>query len=138
MLYLMESGLYAKIGYTTDYSTLKNRFNTYQTHNPTLRLVDIAEGTKEDEKRLQALYKDYILSNSEWCYTKKLVTKIWIIYRASREQVDYYTEFGINANNIIEDKRVILDSNFIKAIKAELTDEKEIDLYNEFKNYYNE
>ena len=59
MLYLIESGIYAKIGYTSDNKTLEKRLSSYQTHNPSFRLLDTAEGSEEDEKRLQALYKDY-------------------------------------------------------------------------------
>lgn len=103
MLYLIESGIYAKIGYTSDNKTLEKRLSSYQTHNPSFRLLDTAEGSEKDEKRLQALYKDYKANpNTEWSYTKKLVTKIWMDYRASIENVDYYTEFGIGQNNIIE------------------------------------
>lgn len=70
MLYLIESGIYAKIGYTSDNKTLEKRLSSYQTHNPSFRLLDTAEGSEEDEKRLQALYKDYKANpNTEWSYT---------------------------------------------------------------------
>lgn len=36
MLYLIESGIYAKIGYTSDNKTLEKRLSSYQTHNPSL------------------------------------------------------------------------------------------------------
>ena len=111
MLYLIESGIYAKIGYTSDNETL--------------------------EKRLQALYKDYKAnSNTEWSYTKKLVTKIWIDYRASIENVDYYTEFGIKPNDIIEYGKIENGDNLLKALNDNLITNKEVDLYTEFRDYY--
>ena len=137
MLYLIESGIYAKIGYTSDNETLEKRLNSYQTHNPSFRLLDTAEGSKEDEKRLQALYKDYKAdSNTEWSYTKKLVIKIWIDYRASIENVEYYTEFGIKPDNIIEYGKIENMDNLLKALNDNLITDKEVDLYTEFRDYY--
>lgn len=137
MLYLIESGIYAKIGYTSDNETLEKRLNSYQTHNPSFRLLDTAEGSKEDEKRLQALYKDYKAdSNTEWSYTKKLVIKIWVDYRASIENVEYYTEFGIRPHDIIEYGKIENIDNLLKAIDDNLITNKEVDLYTEFKDYY--
>lgn len=137
MLYLIESGIYAKIGYTSDNKTLEKRLSSYQTHNPSFRLLDTAEGSEEDEKRLQALYKDYKANpNTEWSYTKKLVTKIWMDYRASLENVDYYTEFGIGQNNIIEYGKIENRNNLLKALNDNLITDKEVDLYTEFRDYY--
>ena len=137
MLYLIESGIYAKIGYTSDNETLEKRLNSYQTHNPSFRLLDTAEGSEEDEKRLQALYKDYKAnSNTEWSYTKKLVIKIWVDYRASIENVEYYTEFGIKPNNIIEYGKIENMDNLLKALNDNLITDKEVDLYTEFRDYY--
>lgn len=139
MLYLIESGLYAKIGYTSDLSTLEKRIQSYQTHNPLFNLVDITEGSKEDEEQLQALYKDYKSSpNTEWSYAKKLVTKIWIDYRASKENVDYYTEFGIGEVNTRQYGKIDTNASLLKALENNLITEKEIDLYEEFNNYYEE
>ena len=59
MLYFIECGIYAKIGYTKDISTFKKRLSTYRTHNPQFRLVDITDGTQEDdiEKRVTRIEK---------------------------------------------------------------------------------
>ena len=117
MLYLIESGIYAKIGYSTNYDTLEKRINSYQTHNPSFNLVDTAEGTEEDEKKLQALYEDYKSNpKTEWSYAKKLVTKIWMDYRASRENVDYYTEFGIGLSKTEEYGKIENRTNLLRAL----------------------
>lgn len=139
MLYLIESGIYAKIGYSTNYDTLEKRINSYQTHNPSFNLVDTAEGTEEDEKRLQALYKDYKANpKTEWSYAKKLVTKIWMDYRASRENVDYYTEFGIGLSKTEEYGKIENKTNLLRALQNHLVTDGKIDLYTEFEQFYKE
>lgn len=139
MLYLIESGIYAKIGYSTNYDTLEKRISSYQTHNPSFNLVDTAEGTEEDEKKLQALYKDYKANpKTEWSYAKKLVTKIWMDYRASRENVDYYTEFGIGLSKTEEYGKIENRTNLLRALENHLVTDEQIDLYTEFEQFYKE
>lgn len=139
MLYFIESGIYAKIGYSTDYNTLEKRINSYQTHNPSFNLVDTADGTEEDEKKLQALYKDYKANpKTEWSYAKKLVTKIWMDYRASRENVDYYTEFGIGLSKTEEYGKIENKTNLLRALENHLVTDGKIDLYTEFEQFYKE
>lgn len=139
MLYLIESGIYAKIGYSTNYDTLEKRINSYQTHNPSFNLVDTAEGTEEDEKKLQALYEDYKSNpKTEWSYAKKLVTKIWMDYRASRENVDYYTEFGIGLSKTEEYGKIENRTNLLRALQNHLVTDGKIDLYTEFEQFYKE
>ena len=143
MLYFIECGIYAKIGYTKDISTFKRRLSTYRTHNPHFRLVDIADGTKADEQRLQALYKMYpVDGNREWTYAKKLATKIWVEYRASKENVDYYEEFFLLTGEWCRGDYggiggIIGDEAQLEALQEDLITGKDIDLYTEFKNYYN-
>lgn len=85
MLYFIESGIYAKIGYSKDFGEpFIKRIEQYKSCNPAFRVVDTAEGNFEDEQRLHKLYSKYLVNgNREWCYAKNLVTKIWIEYRAS-------------------------------------------------------
>lgn len=136
MLYFIESGIYAKIGYTENDTTLRKRIEQYQTNNPSFRLIDTTEGTREDEKRLQSLYKDYS-DTTEWSYAKKLVTRIWMNYRAEKEQVDYYTEFGLSDDSVrIGDIKP--NKNLLRALKEGLVTEDKIDLYEEFRAYYEE
>lgn len=47
MLYLIKSGDYIKIGYS---SNLEQRFRTYNTCNPNYELLDIVDGEEADEK----------------------------------------------------------------------------------------
>ena len=141
MLYFIECGIYAKIGYTKDISTFKRRLSTYRTHNPHFRLVDIADGTKADEQRLQSLYKMYpVDGNKEWTYAKKLATQIWVEYRASKENVDYYEEFGLSPLGqwCRGDYGGILgNETYLEALQEDLITGKDIDLYTEFEQYYN-
>lgn len=137
MLYFIESGSFAKIGYTKDYTTLKKRMTSYSTDNPNFRLLDTADGTVDDEKRLQALYKDYATGDTEWCFAKKLVTLIWMDYRASKGYTNYYTDFGLP--NTDEDySTAIPTKRLAQAIKADLISDKPVDLFSEFKAYFNE
>lgn len=140
MLYFIECGIYAKIGYSKNVDTFEKRLSAYKTHNPYFRLVDIADGTKADEQRLQALYKMYpVDGNREWTYAKKLATKIWVEYRASKENVYYYEEFGVSLGQWCENTYggIIGDDAQLEAIEKDLITSKNIDLYTEFKNYYN-
>lgn len=141
MLYFIECGIYAKIGYSKDVDIFEKRLSAYKTHNPHFRLVDITDGTKEDEQRLQSLYKMYpVDGNKEWTYAKKLATQIWIEYRASKENVAYYEEFGISPYKLCENTYggIIGDETLLEAIEKDLITSKNIDLYTEFKNYYSE
>ena len=140
MLDFIECGIYAKIGYSKDVDTFEKRLLSYRTHNPHFRLVDIADGTKADEQRLQSLYKMYpVDGNREWTYAKKLATKIWVEYRASKENVDYYEEFGVSPYQLCENTYggIIGDEATLEAMEKDLITSKNIDLYTEFKNYYN-
>ena len=139
MLYLIESGIYAKIGYTSDNKTLEKRLSSYQTHNPQFRLVDITDGTREDEQRLQALYKMYSVDgNREWTYAKNLAVQIWVEYRASKENVDYYEEFGTSPYQWCENTYggIIGGEAQLEAMEKDLITTKNIDLYTEFRDYY--
>jgi hypothetical protein len=78
MLYLIESDIYAKVGYSKDYNTLEKRMVDYYTNNPNYTLVDVRDGTKDDEKMFHKLYNKYKLSGTEWCINKRLVFDLWI------------------------------------------------------------
>ena len=140
MLYFIECGIYAKIGYTKDISTFKKRLSTYRTHNPQFRLVDITDGTQKDEQRLQSLYKRYpVDGNREWTYAKKLATKIWVEYRASLETVPYYEEFGLSTGEWCRGVYggILGNETQLEALQEDLITGKDIDLYTEFEQYYN-
>lgn len=83
MIYLIKSAGYdtndnyidlLKIGYTGD-NKLKIRFNTYQYHNPTCKLLyTIPDCNEDDEAKLQYYFREYLLqkdlvssiNSSEW------------------------------------------------------------------------
>ena len=140
MLDFIECGIYAKIGYSKDVDTFEKRLLSYRTHNPHFRLVDIADGTKADEQRLQSLYKMYpVDGNREWTYAKKLATKIWVEYRTSLETVPYYEEFGVSTGEWCRGVYggILGNETQLEALQEDLITSKNIDLYTEFKNYYN-
>ena len=70
MIYLIKSAGYdtndnyidlLKIGYTGD-DKLKTRFNTYQYHNPTCKLLyTIPDCNEDDEAKLQYYFREYLL-----------------------------------------------------------------------------
>lgn len=140
MLYFIECGIYAKIGYSKNVDTFEKRLSAYKTHNPHFRLVDITDGTKEDEQRLQSLYKMYpVDGNKEWTYAKKLATKIWVEYRASKENVDYYEEFGLSKGDWCRGDYggILWKETQLAILQEDLITDKDIDLYTEFEQYYN-
>lgn len=140
MLYFIECGIYAKIGYSKDVDTFEKRLLAYKTHNPHFRLVDITDGTKADEQRLQALYKMYpVDGNREWTYAKKLAVQIWVEYRASKENVAYYEEFGLSTGEWCRGVYggILGNETQLEALQEDLITGKDIDLYTEFEQYYN-
>lgn len=78
MLYLIESDIYAKVGYSKDYNSLENRMMAYHTSNPNYTLLDVREGTQEEEKKFHQQYQKYKLAGTEWCINKRLVFDLWI------------------------------------------------------------
>lgn len=132
MIYLIESGEYAKIGYTTN---LNQRYMQYSTDNPNFSILDYAKGTRLNEKILQSKYKKFALGNSEWCINKALVFKIWKEYVKSindiAEESDYkdmiqsYSSHMPDlvklANNCTDNelKEMRLNPDFIDFITAE-------------------
>lgn len=66
MLYLIESGIYAKIGYTSDNKTLEKRLSSYQTHNPSLGYQiqqKVARKMKRDCKLFIRTIKQILIQN---------------------------------------------------------------------------
>ena len=50
MLYLVVSGGYMKVGYTTNLQTFQTRLRQYKTHNPNITVVGVCRGSKALEK----------------------------------------------------------------------------------------
>lgn len=73
MLYLMKSNKFLKIGYT---SNIDNRIKQYKTHNPDIKILSIIEGTREDEKKLHELCKEWKY-DSEWFYYSPRIIELF-------------------------------------------------------------
>ena len=59
-------------------------------------------------------------------------------YRASRENVDYYTEFGIGLSKTEEYGKIENKTNLLRALQNHLVTDGKIDLYTEFEQFYKE
>lgn len=78
MLYLIKSNSALKIGFSDN---LKIRMIEYKVHNPDFELLDIADGTKEDEKYLQLRLVKYRYKNlNEWFVDCAEVRNLWNSY----------------------------------------------------------
>lgn len=73
MIYLIESGDYYKIGYTTN---INQRLKSYITANPNFKLIETKEGSKQDEKELHRLCKEFKFKN-EWFHKTEKLLEIW-------------------------------------------------------------
>lgn len=73
MLYLIKSNKFLKIGYT---SNIDNRIKQYKTHNPDIKILSIIEGTREDEKKLHELCKEWKY-DSEWFYYSPKIIELF-------------------------------------------------------------
>lgn len=62
MVYIIESGKYFKIGYSSHWS---NRSVEYKTHNPSFKVVALLKGDKLLELKLQKTVEQY-LHYGEW------------------------------------------------------------------------
>lgn len=76
MLYLIESGEYYKIGFTTN---IKSRMSNYRTPNPNVILIAKIEGIKKDEIILHKLCSKYHYSN-EWFYKNDEIKTLFTNY----------------------------------------------------------
>lgn len=64
MLYLVVSGGYMKVGYTTNLRTFQARLGQYKTHNPNITVVGVCRGSKTLEKYFHK--KCRLLKDSEF------------------------------------------------------------------------
>ena len=79
-----------KIGYTKD---INKRMSTYKTHNPTIELLYVGNGSKENEQFLHLYFERYRYDGSrEWFY----YTPIIIEYFKYRTNVTILDEVLIN------------------------------------------
>lgn len=79
MLYLIQSGNYLKIGYSDNENTFRRRLIDYNCHNPNYQVLELIEGTRDDEYQLHQICKQYQYY-TEWFYYCKEVMDIWDQY----------------------------------------------------------
>lgn len=73
MLYFIKSGKFVKIGYAKN---VQSRLSKYYTHNPDYQLLDVSEGTREMEKFLHKILKQYQF-RTEWFHNVPEVYDVW-------------------------------------------------------------
>lgn len=74
MLYLIISGGYMKIGFTTNLQTFQSRLRQYKTHNPNISVVGVCRGSKTLEKHFHK--KCRLLKGSEFAiFDPKIVAE---------------------------------------------------------------
>lgn len=95
MLYLIENENFYKIGYSTN---VKSRMQTYKTHNPDCNLINVIEGTNNDEKNLHKICEKYRYSK-EWFYKNDDILKIFNNYKTI--EWNQWDEIKSNINTII-------------------------------------
>lgn len=59
-------------------------------------------------------------------------------YRVSKENVDYYTEFGIGLTKTEEFGKIENRTNLLLALEKGLVTDGDIDMFTEFEQYYKE
>ncbi len=91
MLYLIKSNNYLKIGFTENESTFQNRLHSYQCHNPSFEVLEVCEGTIQDENSLHKLCEEYKY-RTEWFYHSEEVLQIWKDYTKSFRKITSYND----------------------------------------------
>lgn len=75
MLYLIKSGNYLKIGYS---SNVDKRLESYRTCNPDFTVLDTIEGDEKLEKTLHKICKEFKMANrQEWFYLDPFIINTW-------------------------------------------------------------
>lgn len=94
MLYLIQSGSFYKIGYTTN---LRRRMAQYKTHNPNILLLGLKEGTLLDEQQYHQRFSEFKYQ-TEWFRLPKYVLE---------ELINEFNVYQlINVHNIKETNRI--------------------------------
>lgn len=73
MLYLIKSSDYIKVGFTKN---IRNRMKAYNTCNPDYELLDLVEGTEQDESDFHMDIHRYHY-RGEWFYFNQEIIDLW-------------------------------------------------------------
>lgn len=95
MLYLLESKMYYKVGYTRDLSTLKSRMTSYRVHNPDFQLLGLRPGNKE-------LEKTYHKGNTEWMQKDDKFNSIKDEFNLNEDDIEIMISCELEVDNIAE------------------------------------
>lgn len=99
MIYLLKSGKFLKIGFT---SNIENRIKQYKTHNPDILVLPMIEGTREDEKKLHTLCKQWKY-DTEWFYYNPKI-------------IDLFLESNPNNKVIVREPHVKIYQSFLNKL----------------------
>ncbi len=91
MLYLIKSNNYLKIGFSENESTFQNRLHSYKCHNPSFEVLEVCDGTIQDENNLHKLCDEYKY-RTEWFYYSEEVLDIWNNYTKNFSRSKSYSE----------------------------------------------
>lgn len=83
MIYLIKDKDLFKVGFTDN---IIQRMKAYNTHNPTAKLLDVKEGSREDESQLHTIFKEFHFKN-EWFHYNDQVLIVWETYFKTREVI---------------------------------------------------
>ena len=97
MLYLLESKMYYKVGYTRDLFTLKSRMTSYRVHNPDFQLLGLRPGNKE-------LEKTYHKGNTEWMQKDDRFNSIKDEFYLNKDDIEIMISCELEVDNIAECK----------------------------------
>lgn len=87
MLYLIKSSSYIKVGYTTN---INKRLCAYNTCNPDYELIDVVEGSKQDESEFHQLISQYRYK-FEWFYYNDYIIDMW--NKKFNKTIPYFNNF---------------------------------------------
>lgn len=113
MIYLIKSGDFLKIGFTTD---IYKRYESYSIHNPDFQFLGLKEGDTTDEKYSQQCLKQYAITNTEWMCNHKNILKFWKELPNLDVTIPNSYEFGRACKNLA----VNSEYNFASPLKLKL------------------
>ena len=118
MRYFIKSYDYCKVGYTKDSKAFFDRMRRYLTHNPSFQILDIRNGTLEDEKMIHILIPKELYHYGEWCVWDKQIAQIWLDFfhiKPEESLEDYFYTRNRKVNKAIVQK--FKDSPYLNFIR---------------------
>lgn len=136
MIYLIEDRDYLKIGYAED---VNKRYKQYKTHSLYPKLINHKIGTKEDERNLHELCKQWFISG-EWFHNCKEVKDIFNNYESKLDLLSIKKTTCYNLSLIfycIKNNLKLSDPNnyILFRIKPKSVSQNQEKLYNELKTH---